>query len=247
MNAEMLLPAAFIAGFFGGTHCLAMCGPVVVLLESQNSAGRAGMPKRLAYNLGRMGFYVLLGAVAGASGALLTAGIGQGLMILRLLAGLLVILLGLNLAFDWQVLSFLEKAGAVVWKKLSPLAKHVLPVSSTPGALAAGFIWGALPCGLVYSAVALAASSGDGRAGGAVMLAFWAGTLPALLLAGTSAHGLGKWKNRPALRRAGGLLLIGMGVISIAVPLQKMDAHGGMQHGSCVDCLQIRGAVAAIA
>ena len=81
MNAEMLVPAALIAGFFGGTHCLAMCGPVVVLLEGQKAGRSGGLPRRLAYNLGRMGFYVLLGCVAGASGALLTAGIGQGLMI----------------------------------------------------------------------------------------------------------------------------------------------------------------------
>ena len=57
------------------------------------------------------------------------------------------------------------------------------------------------------------------------MLAFWAGTLPALLLAGTSAQGLSRWKNRPGLRRAGGALLIVMGVFSIAAPLQKMMGH----------------------
>ena len=64
------------------------------------------------------------------------------------------------------------------------------------------------------------------------MLAFWAGTLPALILAGTSAQGLGKLKNRPGLRRAGGILLIGMGVFSMLAPLQKMTGHGGMQHGA---------------
>jgi sulfite exporter TauE/SafE len=76
-----------------------------------------------------------------------------------------------------------------------------------------------LPCGLVYSAVALAATSGNPLAGGTVMLVFWSGTLPTLILAGTSAQGLNRWKNRRGLRRAAGVLLIIVGAISMALPL----------------------------
>ncbi|MGB5739502.1 MAG: sulfite exporter TauE/SafE family protein, partial [Woeseia sp.] len=149
MMTELLLPAAFAAGFFGSTHCLAMCGAIVLLFEGQN-AQQGGLIRRLTYNSGRMLFYVTLGLFAGASGALLIAGFTQGLMVLRWLAGILLILLGINLAFDWQALRFLELAGAAIWKRLSPLARHVLPIRSLPTALAAGFLWGALPCGLVY-------------------------------------------------------------------------------------------------
>ncbi|MDZ7768406.1 MAG: sulfite exporter TauE/SafE family protein [Woeseiaceae bacterium] len=142
MNPELLLPAAFAAGFFGSTHCLAMCGAVVVLLEGQGAARFPGLPRRLAYNGGRLLFYVVLGVVAGGAGNLLTAGFDAALMLLRLLAAALIIALGLTLVIDWRGLRFLESAGAGLWQLVSPLARHVLPISSPATALAAGFLRG---------------------------------------------------------------------------------------------------------
>lgn len=217
MTSELLLPAAFLAGFFGGTHCIGMCGAIVVLFEQQRADTRNPWIRRGAYNVGRLGFYALLGGVAGAGGAVLTkvAGVNTGLFILRLLAGALVIAIGLNLVFNWSATRFLEQAGATIWRRISPLARHVLPVTSAPRALAAGLLWGALPCGLVYSAVAMAASSGNAAAGVVTMLAFWAGTLPALVLAGASAERLNAWKSNQRVRRATGIIIIVVGMFAL--------------------------------
>ena len=214
MSGDFLLPAAFLAGFFGSTHCIGMCGALVILFEQSGDGSRA---RRVSYNTGRFAFYALLGAVAGAGGAVLTqaAGVNTGLIVLRLLAGLLVIAIGLNLLCNWSATRFLEQAGAAVWRNLSPLAKHVLPVTTAPRALAAGFLWGALPCGLVYSAVAMAATSGSARHGALVMLAFWLGTLPALMLAGASAQRLGRWKSNVSYRRVAGLMVILIGLLAL--------------------------------
>ena len=88
MTLDLLLPVAFLAGFFGSGHCLGMCGPVVVLLETPGSQSSAfsGVLRRLVYNMGRMLFYVLLGVIAGALGVVLTkiAGIKMGLSLLSL-------------------------------------------------------------------------------------------------------------------------------------------------------------------
>lgn len=217
MNGELLLPAAFLAGFFGGTHCVGMCGAIVVLFEQQPLSGSGHWKRRLVYNVGRLGFYALLGAVAGAGGAVLTrvAGVNTGLLMLRLLAGLLVIAIGVNLLFNWTPTRFLEQAGAALWKRLSPLAKHVLPVSTLPRALAAGFLWGALPCGLVYSAVAMAATSGSAAAAIVVMLAFWLGTLPSLVLAGASVERLNRWKSNRAFRAIAGAVMLVIGLLAL--------------------------------
>ena len=219
MTFAGLLAAAFAAGLLGSGHCFGMCGPIVVLLEN-TPRGEAGWLRRLTYNIGRLLFYMLLGAIAGAAGLVLTkaAGVATGLQILRMLAAVLVIALGLNLLFEMRLLAFLEKGGAVIWRRLSPLARHVLPVSSLPRALAAGFIWGALPCGLVYSAVAMAATSGTAASGALLMLAFWSGTLPALLLAGTAAKRVNELINTPLLRRLSGLILVAVGIIALALP-----------------------------
>ena len=215
MNEGLALPAAFLAGFFGSTHCLGMCGAIVILFEQ--SRERGSWLRRLIYNVGRLGFYVLLGVIAGAGGAILTraTGVGTGLMVLRLLAGLLVIAIGLNLLFNWSSIRFIEEAGANLWRRVSPLARRVLPVTTLPKAFAAGLLWGALPCGLVYSAVALAATSGTIAGGGLTMLAFWIGTTPALLLAGTSAERLARWKSKRLFRQLAGGVMIAVGMLAL--------------------------------
>ena len=186
-------------------------------------------PRRLTYNIGRGSFYALLGAVAGLTGALLTktTGVEQGLWFMRLLAAALVIAIGLNLLFDWRLTRFLESAGAGLWQKMSRLARHVLPASNLPRELGAGFIWGALPCGLVYSALAISATSGDALSGTAVMLAFWLGTLPTLLLVGTSAQFLTRMRRNKILRRVAGILVI---LVGLAALMPFAVSSNGHQH-----------------
>jgi sulfite exporter TauE/SafE len=215
MNPELALTAAFVAGFFGSTHCIGMCGAIVVLFEHGDAKGQ--WFRRLAYNGGRLGFYALLGAIAGAGGGVLTkvAGVNTGLIVLRLIAGLLVLAIALNLLFNWSATRFLEKAGSRIWQRLTPLAKHVLPARTLPAALSAGFLWGALPCGLVYSAVALGATSGSATGGASTMLAFWLGTLPAMLLAGASAQRLAALKSSRGFRIAAGLVMLVIGLLAL--------------------------------
>jgi hypothetical protein len=231
MSPELLLPAALLAGLFGSSHCIGMCGAMVVLFEGQRAAHGA-WTHRVLYNMGRLAFYMLLGAVAGSGGALLAeiAGLDLGLTLLRILAGLLVVALGLNLAFGWQTLAVLERAGAGLWTRLKPLTRHVLPVATPGRAIAAGLLWGALPCGLVYSAVAIAATGGDAVTGAAVMFAFWIGTMPALLLAGASAGRLALWRRRRPVRLTAGLVLVLFGLLALAFPLLRLAEQGPHTH-----------------
>src|SRR5690606_6232848 len=59
---------------------------------------------------------------------------------------------------------------------------------SVSKAFALGTLWGWLPCGLVYSALAYAMVQAEPLAAATVMLAFGVGTLPALLTTGFAAH-----------------------------------------------------------
>jgi len=228
MTPDLAIVAALLAGFFGSTHCIGMCGAVVVLFEGRSPDGvkSGAWVRRLAYNVGRLCFYALLGSVAGAGGAILTkaVGISQGLMLLRVLAAALVIAIGLNLMFDWRLTRFLESAGTGLWSKLSRLAKYVLPANTPGRALSAGFLWGALPCGLVYSAVAIAATTGSLAGGAATMLAFWLGTLPAILLIGTSAQQLNHFKSHRTLRRVAGFVVILIGLAAL-IPFGSMSSE----------------------
>ena len=72
-------------------------------------------------------------------------------------------------------------------RHLAPAARRLAAGNGVAAALGAGLIWGWLPCGLVYSMLALAAAIATPVMGGATLLAFGFGTLPAMLTSGLMA------------------------------------------------------------
>ena len=229
MDIETLLAVAFFAGAVGSGHCLGMCGPVVVLLERPDTGVR-GMARRLTYNGGRLLFYMLIGGLAGGAGATLLelTGVERGLALLRIAATLIVFLLGVQLLTDVKLTRYLDRFGAGLWRHIAPLSKHVLPMTTPVRSLAAGFLWGALPCGLVYSTTSLAATSASATNGALVMASFFLGTLPTLLLAGASAHKLSGWTRRASLRRPAGAMLCIVALLALVMP--HLHNHGDEPH-----------------
>ena len=206
--------ALFLVGLLGGTHCVGMCGGIVGAL-SMGAPGRWSM--HLAYNVGRILSYGLAGAIAGAVGA---ASLGLDSQVpmrlaLYLVANLMLIALGLYLLGVTQALAFTERAGQSLWQRLQPLTRRFLPARTVVQAFPLGMLWGWLPCGLVYSALATALSSGSAVRGGLCMLAFGLGTLPNLLLAGIVLARLNEFVRRPAVRIASGLLVLGFGLYGL--------------------------------
>src|SRR5690625_1531923 len=145
--------------------------------------------------------------------------------ILRVATGLIMVAIGLQLAINWRGLRHLEAVGSRFWQLLSPLVGRLLPVRTPPEALAVGMLWGWLPCGLVYTMLLAATMSGSALAGGATMLAFGAGTLPAMVTLGFGASGLSQVLSRTTMRRSAGVLLLIFGVWTMASPFLHMG-HG---------------------
>ena len=208
------LISAFIVGLLGGVHCVGMCGGIVGALSLGLPAQR-NLPILLAYNLGRMGSYTFAGALMGALGfyfsGLLPVQTAQ--RVLLSFAGLFLILMGLYLAGWWNGLSRLERAGGVLWRRLEPLGRGLLPVRSVRQGLLLGLLWGWLPCGLVYSALVWTVSAGSALEGAMLMLAFGLGTLPNLLLMGVAAAQLRRWVRHPVVRMAAGCLVMVFGAL----------------------------------
>jgi sulfite exporter TauE/SafE len=86
-----------------------------------------------------------------------------------------------RLLYGWRILDPLEALGARAWRGLLPAHRLAATRSGTLRAIAFGLAWGALPCAMTYSMLLLAATSASATGGAAVMLAFGAGTLPAML------------------------------------------------------------------
>lgn len=180
--------AALMIGFLGGGHCIGMCGGVMAALSFAIPADQKARRWRvlLSYNAGRIASYTLIGVLAGALGFQLSS--GHGLSVLRIIAGLLLIAMGLYLANWWRGLSYLETLGGFLWRRIQPLGKSLMPVKSSGAAVALGMLWGWLPCGLVYTALAYAIAQANVIESAAVMLAFGLGTLPAVLASGVFAE-----------------------------------------------------------
>ncbi len=228
------LATALAAGFLGSAHCFGMCagisGLFAVQLQLRDAARRATVA--LAYNAGRLITYSLLGALVALAGQSLArpdeiAGLSKTL---RIVTGLLIVLIGLHIAVGSSLLPWLERSGAWLWQRVAPLTRRLLPITSLPRATALGLIWGLLPCGLVYSVLLIAAVSGGPVQGGATMLAFGLGTLPAMLLTGLSAQRFATFARRKSVRRGAGVVLIALGVLTVAQPLLAMTSSGGDAH-----------------
>lgn len=206
--------ALFLVGLLGGTHCIGMCGGIVGALSL---GGPARWSLHLAYNAGRILSYTAAGALAGALGA---AGIGLGgdapvRIVLYLVANLMLVALGLYLLGVTRALAFTERLGQRLWLHIQPLTRRFLPARTVAQAFPLGVLWGWLPCGLVYSALATALGSGSVAGGALAMLAFGAGTLPNLLAAGILLAKMSEFVRRAPVRIASGLLVLGFGLYGL--------------------------------
>jgi len=216
--AELATPlGAFMFGLLGSGHCVAMCGGIAAAL-----ALRAPDPRHAyLHSSGRVIGYALAGALVGGAVAFGARGwalafdprpLGTGL---RLATALLFVMLGARLLLDRPPWRALEAIASRVWHgALAPLAQRVGHQDGIANALALGVLWGWLPCALSWTALLAAATTGSALGGAATMLAFGAGTLPALGVGAWLIGGRTDLLRLPALRRLAGALLVGLGAWS---------------------------------
>lgn len=226
------LAAAFFAGLLGSTHCLGMCAGIsgMFTLNAAARGLRAQLPVALVYNAGRIASYAILGAVVAVFGSTLLDIMPSLAGPLRLIGGILIVLIGLQIAFTWRVLQPLERMGGQLWTKVAPLARGLLPVTSMPKAAVLGLMWGLLPCGLVYSVLLMAATSAESARGAMIMIAFGLGTLPAMLATGLGAIQLNRILGRRGARLGAGLLIIIVGLLTLAAPFRAVLVPDSVHH-----------------
>jgi uncharacterized protein len=229
----MSVLAGALLGLLGSAHCLAMCGPLVLAVGTPARDQRLAM--RLvrvgSYQTGRVGTYALLGLVAGAAGSLMAfAGLGR---VLALSGGVLLIAAGLappmarrppSWIGPWMGIVARATAAARGWHADHPIA----------GPIAAGMANGLLPCGMVYAALATALAAGTFEKAIWTMMAFGAGTVPALAAMSLTAAQLPpRWRRR--LSRAAPVALVMVGILLLVraftpAPVHAADSHPVSRH-----------------
>ena len=203
-----------------------MCGGIASGLGT-TAARKGALSAALVFNLSRITSYAVLGGIAamflGLTGEVLS--LPSWSHWLRLVTAILIALVGIQFLFGLSFLSMIERGGARLWGKLSPLVQRLTSVRGLAGRAALGMAWGFLPCGLVYTILLTAASMGSFAKGATVMLAFGIGTLPALLGMTLWAPALAGLLQDNLFRRAIGVALIVLALWSVLMT-GGVESHG---------------------
>jgi sulfite exporter TauE/SafE len=171
-----LLTGAALFGLAGSAHCAAMCGAssAAVVRTCSAASGSRPLPATLAFQGGRLLGYALGGALVASSVSAL-AWLGQATPALRPLWALLHVAgvaLGLWLLFSGRQPRWLAQLGQAQQPVQAPRADGWQVMAGPLKAGAAGSLWVAWPCGLLQSALVLAALADGALAGAGVMTAF---------------------------------------------------------------------------
>lgn len=211
--------SAFMIGLLGSGHCVVMCGGISTMLTTaiSNTTHFKKYMIIFAYNFGRVASYSLIGALVALTSSMAAKNIGFPVAILKTLAGIFLILLGLYLGQWLMWLSRVEHLGKSLWRYISPHTKKFIPINNIKSAFALGALWGWLPCGLVYSTLTWALASADVVNGALIMFFFGLGTLPALMSISLGTISIRSLLSHQLFRRLAAFGLILYGLYTIVV------------------------------
>jgi len=199
---------AFMTGLVGGLHCVGMCGGFAAM-----AAGRGAPSDSVAYHVGRWFTYATLGFVVGTFGWGLSGlgwiGWGLTLVVLVALVARLLGWVGPTRGPTFAVGRLLGRAS----RRAGRFAPLILGMSTA-----------LLPCGLVYTALALPLVSGDPFVGAASMVAFGVGTTPLLSVVSVGSRRISMWSRRP-LRLGLAALLLVVGVWQLVERIPRAEGE----------------------
>ena len=146
-------------------------------------ATQPSLPYHVLYNLGRITTYSSLGGLLGYLGSFAAyAGEHRGIPgAVLLIAGGIMVLMGLNIAGVFGKKGFFEETGLIKTPIYRRTLHRILALDSVWGTFLLGLLLGFLPCGLLYPIFMHAAASGGFIPGMLVMAIFGLSTLPALM------------------------------------------------------------------
>ncbi len=191
-----------------------MCGGFVIAytaakIEPATPRGRQFV-YHLAYNLGRISSYALIGALFGfLGGILLISPLTQG--ILYLAVGIFMVLMGFSLLGNLKFLNSIE-VSLTRYSFFKRLFSKLIHSKSMPSFFFLGMLNGFLPCGLVYFFAASAAATASPFWGAVVMIIFGLSTVPVMLGLGTVAGFLKSSRFRTVMIKLASVVIVLYGI-----------------------------------
>ncbi len=244
------LPLVLVGGLLGSAHCLGMCGAFALLIGAPARSWPNNLARQLVYSAGRIFTYAALGAAVGYGGLRIADGLGRWVNVpaaVAIAAGVLLVfqglvatgMLGRGMSWLRRVLSIQSPAGSGTGPGLGCLVGGMVGAflrdRRWSSVFLAGVLTGLLPCGLVYAFAAFAASTSDPLLGAATMVAFGAGTVPMMVLAGTGAQLLSLTSRQRMLTIAAWCVVF-TGALSIARGVSFLQIGDEPQVAGCPLC-----------
>ena len=207
-NLVSIIPMAVLMSF---GHCLGMCGGFVIAYNTKltKKTKFQAFIYALSYHLSRVFAYISLGILGGFFGSFFKFS-QKGIGFLHFFIGILLVIFGIALLKRGALLKFIENDK--IWSKfLAKPTKFAMQSSSYFSFCLLGFLNGLLPCGVVYTALAMAIMSADVVQGGLIMFVFGIFTIPTLLSFSFVINLLGlKFKN--AMLTLSAIFIIAYGI-----------------------------------
>jgi sulfite exporter TauE/SafE len=237
------LGAVFVVSLLGSLHCVGMCGPLVAVAmgdsQVRSHATRAAL--HFGYHGGRFVMYTAIGMLCGLLGAGLDW--GGSLVGLQRAAALLVggtmVLIGTIGVLRYSGVRFPKSRSAGLVQRWvvrgQRTAMHMKPL---PRATVIGLLTAFLPCGWLYLFAVVATSTSSVFMGGAVMAAFWLGSVPLLSVVGISVQTLaGTVGRRVPLLTSLIVVLLGVFTIGGRLTIPATAFEPTLQHEAGSDTL----------
>jgi uncharacterized protein len=207
-------------------------------IVTNNISNHSVQPKKQMFlsmfNMGRIISYMLAGLLVGLIGLFSNDVLTNSaeINIPRLVSAVFIMLVAFYIVDFKSSLAWVEKLGHGLWRFIQPISRILLPVKSIQQAFGLGLIWGWLPCGMVYSALVLSATSSSPLSGVLHMLAFGIGTLPSMLAVGYLSQELTRWKKLKTVRLIMFLTMIvcSLWTAYLAIPQLQQSNQSVHQH-----------------
>ncbi len=170
---------ALVMGLAGGPHCVAMCGAACAGIGQV--AGNRQNTALLSFQAGRWLGYSVMGGLAAFSVQALGWLTVESAALRPVWSMLHVAAVVLGLLLIWQAKQpvWLDQSAQNLWAKIRQLNSNLGKVAP----IGVGVLWAFMPCGLLYSALMVAALTGNVLEGAITMACFALGSGVSLGLA----------------------------------------------------------------
>lgn len=228
MNDSISLITAFLLGFFGNFHCFGMCGGIITALSLNALKNKKKIfICQFIYNIGRIISYCLAGVFVNIFGFFIFDLLSIDIkVVFNIFFPTIIIFFGIRLLnifnnlffkleeFSYDFFNFLYRKFYLFTFLKSPYKEFFI-----------GLLWGSIPCGLVYSALAITFVSSSLINSFFIMLCFGIGTLPSIIFVGGFYSRLMSYKKKNLITKIVGFLTIAYGFFFLVKMIVKKNCH----------------------